>query len=446
MTVKLTVRTAANRTVIFLLTLALLALPSSSAIAADILGGSSFQGTVKPLNAGGGLSYLPNGDLLALTSDFLGGPQLIIYDANGDGLPIGSVGVGQQQLAQFTPSDFGGFVEVAPSGLFALVGLTGASTTVYRVDLTTNQVTPYLDAPGSFDLVFVDDTVAYLSSNPGGFDITQPNIISRVELSQPPVVKVVASIAATPSGPLALNAEGDLYYVRGTFTFPPPAGSSALLRFDAAALEDAAQSGVPLAESNSEIGVPLDGGYGLAYRKRFSEPGELYLTAISKEVFRIAENTLTPELFLSIDDPDLTAPALTAISFYNSVGVFDTNGAGQTKLGISLSTDFFSTFSLLELTRTFSPNFVPLLGATTGGRGVIKIQMESLLEEGLRYEVEIRDAKTRKVVRRVISSSSSLRIRKLNKGSYRVRFRIIRKLGAVTERSKPSLAVVVRVR
>ena len=205
--------------------------PRSSA-AQTIQAGPGYAASISLYNAGGALSHLSDGDIIAFTNDFVNGPALYRIDANGDGVPSGGV----KLLKQFDSSNFPDFVQVSPGGTFALAGVGGSSDDVFRIDLTNDSVQPYLTIPGNFDLVFIDDTRAYVSSNPQGFNPSGPNEISLLTLSNTPSLTPVVRIFGTPSGPIARNIAGDLYYVKGTFTFPAPPVSSKILRFSAAAL------------------------------------------------------------------------------------------------------------------------------------------------------------------------------------------------------------------
>lgn len=71
------------------------------------------------------------------------------------------------------------------------------------------------------------------------------------------------------SGPLAFTSNGDLVCVTVSATFPPPAGSSRVLRFGAARLAQALAGGIALTiQDAAVVGPPLDGAYGLAIDHR----------------------------------------------------------------------------------------------------------------------------------------------------------------------------------
>ena len=320
--------------------LAILCAQAAVASAQDVIVGADFAGSVSGFNVGGGISHLNDGDLLAFTADYANGPSLVRVDANADANPAG----GQAVLAQFDASVFPDFVQVSPSGKFALAGLSGGSSDILKVDLTTGAVTPYFSLPGNYDAVFVNDTTVYISANPSGFDPMGANEISLVQLSNPPVLKKVVSIVGTPSGPIALNSAGDLYYISSSFTFGDP---GKLLKFSAADLAQAATSGIPLDAADSAISVELQGGFDIVFHPLTATQGELFISDFSDTITRVDEATLTPSPFATVDDP--TAPGITALSLWNPAGKFDATGPTKTELAASIALDFFATNKLLQI-------------------------------------------------------------------------------------------------
>lgn len=358
-------RTGAGAAWGWAVTLCSVAILASLAAAQEVTVGPAFTSQVRAQNVGGGLSHLSDGDLLAFTSSTgSGGPSLVRIDANGDGFPAG----GTKTIAQF-PGQFPSFVQVAPSGTFALIGLTGFAPgfdEVQRVNLNTDVVLPYLTAPGNYDLTFIDDNLAYLSSNPQGFDPTGPNEVSLVQLGANPVVTPVVRISGVPSATIALNAKGDLYYVRGTFSFPAPPLSSRLLRFSAAALADAAAGGAVLDESDSETSVPLPGGYDMVFHQTSVTEGELFLSDFSNLITRISEPALVPETFATITAQSFF-PSATGLSFFQRRGLFTNTGVTHSELAGSMS-DFANQNFLFQIRpTTYVPTATDELGFCSPG-------------------------------------------------------------------------------
>jgi len=118
------------------------------------------------------------------------------FDANGDGFPAGGV----QELATFDSSTFPDFVEVSPSGSFAIFGVSGASSSVFRVQISSGVVDELFVAPGNFDAVFQDETHFFLSSNPGGFNPAVPNEVDLIELTGVPSVTATLRFVVVEGG------------------------------------------------------------------------------------------------------------------------------------------------------------------------------------------------------------------------------------------------------
>lgn len=376
-------------------------------------------------NVAGGFSHLPDGDILALTSDFANGPTLLRIDRNGDGIPAGGVKV----LAQFDSSTFPDFVRVAPSGAFAIVGLSGSSDALLRVDLKTEALSTLLNAPGNYDLAFLDDGHAYLSANPGFFDPSQPSEIDLLDLTtSPPTSRVAVAIRGVPSGPVALNNAGDLYFVKSTYTFPPPPLSSRLLKFTSSDLAKAVDAGTPLSELNSPIDIGIEGGFNLAFHGVGLTGGELYFTNFGPAIFRMKEQTLTAEKFLTVTNPQ--DAAFTYLSFYQPTGVFDLSAPSASVLAASLATDSFTKNSLLEVRplRFFAKGTVPAAAQAVTGGGTLTVVMERVADGPVRYKVKIKGPNGKSRSKSKTSSSSVVTFTRLKPGSYQVQYTIEKKV------------------
>lgn len=467
---------------------ALTLLFSTATLAQEVSVSSDFKATKLANNIAGGVSYLPDGDILAFTNDYVNGPSLLRYDANGDGLPAG----GQEIFAQFDSSTFPDFVEVSPSGKFALAGVSGSSSTVFKVDLGSKTVSPYFTAPGNFDLVFIDETKAYLSANPGGFNSAIPNEISLVELSATPTMRTVISVGNTPSGPIALNNQGDLYYVAGTFTFPAPANSSRLLRFAAADLALAASNSSVLAESNAASSMIVPGGYDMVFHKLDSSSGELFISTIGSDIYRVDEKSSTLSTFLSVTDP--TFPALTAMSFFKPTGVFSATEATRAELALSLTTEFFTKYSMIQVRTTsfdtdsdgtadsndscpkdgakitagvcgcgnqeldsngdkivdcgaprgFARDLTPRFASIVGAAGSVTVNVERLMDTD-KVKVTLKGISPKRRAKTKSFSGTSYTFTKLKPGQYQVKFQIRKKVGRRTRNTLYSVTQNVTV-
>ena len=151
-----------------------------------------------------------------------------------------------------TPSfGYPSFVLVDPAGSFAILGESSHGN-LFRTDFGTEHLATIAQVPLNFDAAWEDSGHFLLSASPCmlicGSDIFRVDAASG---ARTPVAHV-----AGPSGPLALTADGDLYYGRQATTYPPPAGSLFVLRWSAAQV----RSGAVLSESDAEVVVSgLDG-------------------------------------------------------------------------------------------------------------------------------------------------------------------------------------------
>ena len=445
---------------------------SNSALADDIITSADVTGKITPNNVGGGLSHLANGDILAFTSDS-SGPTLVIIDANEDNIPAG----GTKVLAQFAASNYGDFVRVSPNGKFALAGISGgASEDIYKIDLTTETVTNYKTVTGNFDLAFINNDQAYISYNSPLY--VAPNKIDLLEIDDSPTLKTVVETASPYSGPIVLNSSGDLYYI-GT---NPLTFAAYLLKFSAAQLATAASSGTPLVDSDSSIpAVTLSGGYNLAYHQMNSSTGELFYTDFGSDLYRINEISLTPEKFLTLNNPNVFA--MTGLSFFKPTASFGDSSVSQAELAIS-ATDFGSNNSLLQVRptnydsdgdntvdsadlcskdvnktapgtcgcgaeetdanndnivdcgepRNFSKNITPLIGSVTGGSKSLTIVLENFAEADEEYHIEIQGPspkKSKKTHTLKKGKGNSYTFKNLKPGVYKVKFYTKAKINVV---------------
>jgi hypothetical protein len=178
--------------------------------------------TLAPLAyPGAGLvATLPGGDVLAFD-----GLALTRHDASGALL---------QTLATFPGFVFGSFLVVDPSGTFAVLG-ESLNQEIFKVDLTGGGLTFLATLTFNFDAVFVDADTLVVSAAPCGF-CGKTNLF-RLDTDTGALVEFAE--VTGPSGPLALDATGNLYYALQSDTFPAPPGSTDIWRFDAAEIDGA---------------------------------------------------------------------------------------------------------------------------------------------------------------------------------------------------------------
>lgn len=220
----------------------------------------------------GGFDYLPDGNIIGMYTDpnMAENAYIGIIDANGDGDPVGV-----KKVHAFDAPTFGIAVKVSPGGTKVLFGESSydpetftSTYTLYAGDVTGTEFPEIVPASGSFegayDIACIDDTHCYVSANPGDFPATQ-NKILHLDLDSKKLTELV-SLDGTYSGPIDVDAKGNLYYVRGKAHYPVQAGDFTILKFDAAKLQGTLASGAVLGEGDAQIvAAGLDGGQDIAW-------------------------------------------------------------------------------------------------------------------------------------------------------------------------------------
>ncbi len=313
---------------------ALLMLPGS-ARATDLLISAGYERITMQQNVSGGFDFLLNGDVLAIKSSS-GNPALYIFDANGDGVPS------QPELvSELDSGSYGSFVNVSPDGTFALFGVTGTTDTIWKIDLSTRNISLVTSLQGNFSLDFLDNEkvlVSVLSS----FNTS----VVYFNLNSPGAVTPVVLIPDSPTGPVVLNERGDLYYVRSTWDFPAPPASHRLMKFDTAAISQAIATGVPLEEDSATMNLSLNSGYGLAINTFQPEARDIYISTFEGFVLRVHEESFQVENFITPSD---SFSSVTHLNFFHPEDKFLGNVSSQTKLGASFATNFFSENLFFEI-------------------------------------------------------------------------------------------------
>lgn len=147
----------------------------------------------------------------------------------------------------YTPAGFvfGSFVAVAPSGDFMVFG-ESTNNTLRKIPFDGSPSSVIATVVFAYDIAFTSDRVAYVSSSPSFVT----NDVYRLDLDTGAVDLVAQTNGA--SGPLAVDASGDLLCSTAAGTFPPPAGAQKILRFTASQLAWASGPGV-LSEIDGSI-------------------------------------------------------------------------------------------------------------------------------------------------------------------------------------------------
>ena len=191
--------------------------------------------------------------------------EFVAFDGTTIGLYDDAGGL-VQVLGTLTNTDFASFVRIDPTETFVVVGesLNGG---IYRAELDGSGSSFIASLTFNYDAVFADGTTLYVSAA----NDTNPadNEVYRLHLSSGVSEQVAALDGA--SGPVALDASGNLYY--GTAVFPVPATGAEVLRFGAAQLA----GGTVLTNADATlVGDGFPGASSLAYDAVLDD---LYLAA-----------------------------------------------------------------------------------------------------------------------------------------------------------------------
>jgi hypothetical protein len=171
-----------------------------------------------PYPGAGLVTTLANGEFLAFD-----GQVLSRHDSSGALL---------QTLTTLPNFVFASFLVVDPTESFAIFG-ESSNQEILKIDIATGAILLTDNLTFSFDAVFLDADTVLISAAVCGFCgdnnfyLYESNDGSMQEIAQ----------VSGPSGPLALDAAGNLYYAQQSGLFPAPAGSTSILRFDAALLD-----------------------------------------------------------------------------------------------------------------------------------------------------------------------------------------------------------------
>lgn len=190
--------------------------------------------------------------------------EILVFDGSTFTLHLAD-GTFVRELSSFSPPVFPGFVRVDPSEGFAVLA-ESSNGVLIRVGLDSGSETSLVTLPNSYDAVFEDGDHLLVSAATCGFgcgnEIWRLNLLTRS-------AALLARVSG-PSGPLALDPAGNLYYGTSTYQFPPPPHPSRVLRWEARLLRGPrarSQLGVPLALGESDasvVGDGFDGAAGLA--------------------------------------------------------------------------------------------------------------------------------------------------------------------------------------
>ncbi|MCC7064800.1 MAG: hypothetical protein IT456_18450 [Planctomycetes bacterium] len=203
-------------------------------------------------------------NVLALPAD-----QLAWFDGSDLWLEVPSQPA--RSLLHFAMPVFGSFTIAVDSSTL----LFGESTThgIWLVPLNaTPPSQPIANVVFNYDAVLLTPGTALVSAKTGGFS-TLDNEVIAVDLATGNT-QMLAQLPGA-SGPIALASNGDLYYATSSLLFPTPPGSTTILRFRRAIVDQALAQNVVLGLPQAEV---VFTGIDAAADLAIDDDGDLFFT------------------------------------------------------------------------------------------------------------------------------------------------------------------------
>jgi len=189
----------------------------------------------------------------------------VYFDGSDLMLDTGTSG---QSLLTFPSFTFGSFT--APIGANQVLFGESSNGGVWSVPLNGGTAQLVANVPFNYDAVLLDDDRALVSAKTGGFSAPD-NDVMFVDL----LTGQTQLLAQFPgaSGPLAVDAAGDVYYATSPAVFPAPPGTVEVLRLSRAVVDAAILSGQVLGAADATVVVQgIDAAGDLA----FDDDGDLF--------------------------------------------------------------------------------------------------------------------------------------------------------------------------
>lgn len=340
-----------------LLSLTLFVSPLISPLLADDAASGFFLESL-PYPSQGLTATLEDGSILGFD-----GTTLEHFDSNGLQLAT---------LATLPAPVFGSFLKLSPDLAFAVLGESSQGN-LYRIELDGSGYSLIGSLAFNYDASFESPSSLIVSAATAGFGLG--NDLVRVDLPSG-ATQFLAHLAGA-SGPLVVDLAGNLYYGTTSAAFPAPAGSSEILRFDAALLDGS----MLLDESHaSVISAGFDNATALAFDALH---GDLFLAEVNgnlnvNQIRRVG-----------------ASPSLSPVLLSGTPGEFLSNlefheGDGQSKMrafqefrGGQLfysTTDFFSSFERRRITPQRAE--LVLSGPGTQGLGQVDLNITGAQPNG----------------------------------------------------------------
>lgn len=177
-------------------------------------------------------------------------------------------GTGGSSLLTFPSFTFGSFS--APIGATEVLFGESSNGGIWLVPLNGLPAQLVTNVPFNYDAVLLDDDRALVSAKTGGFS-AQDNDVMFVDLLTGQT-QVLAQFPGA-SGPLAIDANGDVYYATSPNAFPAPSGTVDVLRLSRAVVDNAIANNQVLGVADATVVISgLDAAGDLA----FDDDGDLF--------------------------------------------------------------------------------------------------------------------------------------------------------------------------
>jgi len=215
---------------------------SLSALAADTVAPGFSRSSLPNPAFGAQTATLPNGDLVTY-----------------DGLSVDrwtAGGAFVQNLATFQVFGFPSFVRVRPDGTEVLIG-ESSNHAIHRVPLDGSGEILVANVVFNFAAAFETNDDLILSAATGDFG--PQNEILRLDLTSGQETTI--AVVPGPSGPVAFDLNGDLLYATQSTAFPPPPGSTDVVRWTSTQITSGAQ--LSLVDA-TVVSAGFDGGGSMA--------------------------------------------------------------------------------------------------------------------------------------------------------------------------------------
>lgn len=232
--------------------------------------------------------------------------------------PIGQPGTVLLQLPSFV---FGSFLVQAGPG-HVLFGHTGSLDAIWWLPLQGSPPTqPLALVTLNYDAVMLTPTSALVSARTGGWSVLDNDLLV---LDLPTGSTQLIARVPGASGPVAIAANGDVYYATGSASFPTPPGTTTILRFRRPRFDLALLTHRVLGPAHAEFVVAgLDSAGDLA----FDDDGDLlFVDWFNSRIGEISDAAAhSPSLAAPVADYGLAAVFPTTLQFVpgNGSGVFE---------------------------------------------------------------------------------------------------------------------------